>query len=338
MNNKYNNNHPLRSFSWSCKSKKTFDQLLVENTVIEWYQAKHRKVSIDEINYINSIIINKCPNCNSINIIKNGHNSDGIQRYKCNLCNYRFTPLTNTIFDSHKIPISEWIEYLLHLFEYHSIKSSAYDNRNVSSTGTYWLRKVFEVLKNIQDDVVLDGDIYLDETYISKIQSEVVLKDGKKLRGISKNKLCICVATNGKASIFIASNTSKPSKKSTLVTYGKHILEGSTIIHDDENSHQALVDCLNLYSIVYPTKQTRNLKDKDNPLYEINKLHALLKRFLRAHGGFDRDNLQDWLNLFWFIHNGPNDRYDKVLYFIQLAISSLKRMKYRDVMSKGSNK
>ena len=65
-----------------------------------------------------------------------------------------FTPLTNTIFDSHKIPISEWFEFLLSLFEFHSIKTSSYDNRNVESTGRYWLLKVFEVLKGIQDEEI----------------------------------------------------------------------------------------------------------------------------------------------------------------------------------------
>lgn len=334
MNNKYKNYHPLRSFSWSDEEEKTSEQLLIENTVMEWYESKHRKISIDEINFINSINIKKCPFCNTDHIIRNGHRNDGIQRYKCISCNKRFTPLTNTIFDSHKIPISEWIEYLLHLFEYHSIKSSAYDNRNVSSTGTYWLRKVFEVLKDIQDDVMLDGTIYLDETYIPKMQRENITKDGKKLRGISRNKIGVCVATNEKTSIYLVSGTSKPSKKSTLRTYGKHIVPESTIIHDGDNSHQILIDTLNLESIVYSTKETNGLKDEDNPLYKINHQHSLLKRFMREHGGFNRNELQDWMNLFWFIQNGPQDRYDKVLEFIKLAIISPKRMKYRDVMSK----
>lgn len=71
---------------------------------------------------------------------------------------------------------------MLHLFEFHSIKSSSYDNRNANSTGTYWLIKVFEVLKGIQDDVVLDGRVYLDETYFSKIKSDNITINGKKIK------------------------------------------------------------------------------------------------------------------------------------------------------------
>lgn len=111
---------------------------------MEWYDAKHPKASLDEVAFINSIPIERCPFCGSVTIVKNGHRKDGIQRYLCKECNTRFTPLTNTIFDSRKIPISEWIEYLLHLFEFHSIQSTAYDNRNFPSTSKYWIYKVLK--------------------------------------------------------------------------------------------------------------------------------------------------------------------------------------------------
>ena len=111
------------------------------------------------------------------------------QKYKCSECVKGFTPLTNTIFDSHKIPISEWFEFLLSLFEFHSIKTSSYDNRNAESTCRYWLLKVFEVLKGIQDEEILDVTIYLNEMYLPKIKGKTIKKYGKKLRSISKNKI-----------------------------------------------------------------------------------------------------------------------------------------------------
>lgn len=173
--------------------------------------------------FVNSLNITKCPYCDGTHFKKDRHRKDGIQKYFCKECNRSFNPLSNTIFDSKKIPISEWIEYLLHLFEFHSIKTSATDNRNSNTTGQYWLIKVFEVLKGIQDDVVLDGRIWLDETYFSKKKSDEILKDGKKLRGISRNKIGIGVTTDGKHSIFIVTNNSKPSEASTLRTYASHI-------------------------------------------------------------------------------------------------------------------
>lgn len=123
---------------------------MVEDTISEWYEAKHRTASNSEIDFINSILIKCCHHCSSSKIVKNCFNRNNIQNYFCKDCGRNFNPLTNTIFDSRKIPISEWFEYLLHLFEYHSITSSAYDNRNANSTGEHWLIMVFEVLKVIQ--------------------------------------------------------------------------------------------------------------------------------------------------------------------------------------------
>ena len=59
---------------------------------------------------------------------------------------------------------------------------------------------------------------------------------------------------------------------------------------------------------------------------------------MREHGLYNRDNLQDWMNLLWFILNGPKDKYTKVLKFIELAINSSKRVKYRDAMAAKASK
>ena len=167
MNKYKRRNRSLRVFSWD-GIKPTPAQSLVESTVVEWYSAKHREASQEEVTFVNSLNITKCPYCDGTHFKKDGHRKDGVQKHFCKDCSRSFNPLSNTIFDSKKIPISEWIEYLLHLFEFHSIKTSAADNRNSNTTGQYWLIKVFEVLKGIQDDVVLGERIWLDETYFSK--------------------------------------------------------------------------------------------------------------------------------------------------------------------------
>ena len=333
MKKKYSHTS-LRQFSWSGNKNKKPSETLIESTALEWYEAKHRKQSLEEIEFVNSIKIYSCPYCDGP-IMKNGHRKDGLQTYRCSNCERKFNSLTNTIFDSHKIPISEWIEYLLHLFEFHSVKTSAIDNRNSDTTGRFWLFKVFEVLKNIQKNVLLSGNVYIDEKYLPVIESKKQKdKDGKELPGLSKNHLSIASGTDGTSSLFIHMKTGKPSEASCWRAYHKHIKEESTLIHDDEHSHYRLVDDLALKSIVYKSEETKRLKDKDNPLDPINDLHDKLQRFMMAHGGYDRSNIQDWLNLFWFIMNEPKDKYDKVKKFIERAISIRKRIKYRDVMSK----
>ena len=328
----------LRWLAWDKESQISKSQKLISSTIHEWYDAKHRISSDAETELINSLNKSHCPYCSSGSVMKNGFYKNGIQRYQCKACGKKFSPLTNTIFEGKKIPISEWIEYLIHLFEFHSIRTSARDNRNSESTGKYWLTKVFAVLKDIQKDVMLEGTVYLDETYYPVIKRKTLKKDGKKLRGISRNKIGVGVAFDENGNfLLIVEYTSKPSDTSTWTVFGSHIKEKSHLIHDGERSHGILIRKLKLTDEVYSTEETKKLDDKENPLDPINDIHALSKRFMKAHGGYNRDNLQDWMNLIWFILSKPENRYEKIDKFIKLAINSPARVKYRDVMSKKSD-
>ena len=164
-------------------------EAMVNSTVSEWYSEKHRSITPEEAAMVNSAPVPGCPFCGSEALAKDGRRKDGVQKYLCRSCGRRFNPLTGTVFDSHKIPISEWIEYLLHLFEFHSVVTSARDNRNAHTTGVYWLRKVFAVLEGCQDSVVLSGDVWLDETYVSVGKKDRVTKGGKLLRGVDAGRM-----------------------------------------------------------------------------------------------------------------------------------------------------
>ena len=325
----------LRQFSWSGTKERSDDELLIESTVLEWYEQKHRRPSTEEMSFVNSIRIASCPRCGCAIIAKDGKGSNGIQRYACRGCGKRFTPLTNTIFDSRKIPMSEWVEYLLHLFEFHSLKTSARDNRNSETTGGYWISKVFAVLKGIQKDVVLSGRVWIDEKLFDAPNA---VKDRLRAKGasaLSKGaQYYVACGTDGKLSFFLVMGKSKPSDRACLRTYGRHIAEGSTLIHDGEKSHNAVIDLLALRSKVYTAAQTKGLKDAVNPMDPINDRHDKMEKFMRAHSGYDRSRLQDWMNLFWFISCTPGDAMDKVKAFINLAISKRIRIKYREVYGK----
>lgn len=134
--------HSLRIRFYKLKDNTPLSSLLL-NTTEEWYKEKHRRFSVDEIKLINSLAISSCPFCGSNSFKKDGKRKDGTQTFKCNDCGRKFNPLTGTVFDSRKIPLSEWIEYLIHVSQYESITESALDNRNVESTGKYWLKRYF---------------------------------------------------------------------------------------------------------------------------------------------------------------------------------------------------
>lgn len=307
---------------------------MVASTLGEWYEAKHRKPSEEEIALINAIIPPSCPFCGSADFVKNGRRKDGVRRFLCRGCGKTFGALTGTIFDSHKIPMSEWIEYLLHLFEFHSLATSARDNRNAETTGGYWLSKVFAVLSGCQEGTMLEGRVWLDETYVSVDKKEREKKDGKSLRGISRNLIAIGVATDGRNMVAFAESGSKPSAKRTSEIFEGRIKPGSVLVHDGDNSHNLLIRKLGLVSEVHPTSETKGMEDSSNPLDPVNDLHSKLKEFLRAHKGFRRENLQDWLNLFWFVWSDPENRYEKAAKFLEMAVSRKTVIRYRDFYSK----
>jgi len=55
----------------------------------------------------------------------------------------------------------------------------------------------------------------------------------------------------------------------------------------------------------------------------------ILKAFLNSHRGFDRCLIQDYLNLFAFVSNPPQDMLEKVELVINLAFQNPKLLRYR---------
>lgn len=313
-------------------------ELLILDTLSEWEAAKHPRISKPETEFINSLDMSCRPFCGSAEIVRNGHRKDGTALFRCRSCGRSFNPLTGTVFDSRKIMISEWMEFLIHLFEFHSLVSSSRDNRNAENTGIYWLSKAFSVLEGTQEGTMLKGRIWLDETFVGVEKKKRVRKDGKKLRGISRNLIAIGTATDGESVFIVPEFVSKPNRKTTLNIFENHIAPGSTLVHDGDNSHSLLIERLSLKSEVHPTGETKGLEDISNPMDPINDIHSLFKLFMKTHSSYSREDLEGWTDLFAFICNEPENRYEKVDKFIRMAVSKRKIIRYRDLFAKNDQK
>lgn len=295
------------------------------------YAERHAPIKDSgEAKLINSHAPKVCPFCKGKHFKRNGRTDSDIQRYKCT-CGKTFLPTTGTIFDEHRISISEWMEFCLNLFRHVSITADSWNNKNTFMTSRYWIQKLFLTLEGIQDDIILSGKVWLDETFYTVRAENIVRKDnGDKLRGLSNNQICIGVATDKERSILLVEGTGKPSQKKTFLTFSSHIEVGSTVVHDKDPSHKRLIEKLGLKSIAYDSKHLKKLPDRDNPLNPVNRVHAILKAFLNSHGGFDRQYIQDYLNLFAFVSNPPHDMLEKVEKIIVLAFQNPKMLRYRD--------
>ena len=320
-----------RKTPWDTKENLTPTQTFLKENYDMRYKKHHRKVSESgEADMVNSYIPVKCPFCSSNIFKKNGYTDSGVQRYKC-ACNKTFLPTTGTIFDDHKLSVSEWMEYCLNLFRHVSILADSWNNKNTYKTSRYWLQKLFLTLEGIQDEIILSGKVWIDETFYSVISGDITRNnDGSKLRGLSNNQICIGVATDKQQTLFLVEGTGKPSQKKTYNTFRERIKPKSTLIHDKESSHKKLVKELELESVAYSSKELKGLLDKDNPLYPVNRAHAILKMFLNSHGGFNRDDIQGYLNLFALVTNPPDDMLAKVEMVIDLAFRNPKTLRYRE--------
>ena len=311
-------------------------QNFLYNHYVTKYEQKHPSLAdAGEAAMVNSFVPACCPFCGADAFVLNGLDSVGIQRYKCQICGRRFKPTTGTIFDSRRIPISEWIEYCLNIFQYVSLNAGSWNNKNAFSTSKFWLEKLFLTLEDYQDSIVLDGTVWLDETYYSVMMRDRITDEaGRYLRGLSRNQIAIGVATNKRRTICFVEGLGKPSQAKSYATFINHIRPGSTLIHDKEATHRKLVKELNLKSVDYLSADIKGLPDKENPLQPVNHIHALLKRFLNAHSGFSRDELSGYLNLFAFVMNPPSERLEKVEEIVNLAFENPKSIRYREKFSK----
>jgi hypothetical protein len=312
------------------ESQLTPTQALVKESHKSAYRFRHESFDKD-IEFFNSFERERCPLCGSEDMRMFGHEKSGMQRYRCNACKKTFTPVTGTIFDARKLPVSAWVDYLMQAFSFESIAVMTREDRRSDTTIPYWVGKIFAVLDGIQDGVVLAGEVQIDETYYPVPTAEMVTKGGRRLRGLSRNQLCIGVGCDGAGrSCCIHEGFGKTSGSKTMAAFGDRVKEGSHLTHDMERAHGRLVRELGLSDVAYNAKEISKLPDADNPLREVNRLCYLLKRFLDSHSGFNRDNLQGWLDLFSVAMNPPGDKMEKVEFVLNRAMRIPVTLRFRD--------
>ena len=295
------------------------------------YAFRHERFEGDA-DFFNGYAREACPRCGSREVAKRGLDSRGVQRYFCAGCRHGFSPQTGTIFEDGKLPIPAWTDYLLQLFSYDSFSSMTREDRRSDTTLPYWNAKLFSVLSGIQDDVVLSGRVWADETYWPVSAKEAVRRpDGKLPRGLSVNQMCIGVGVDdGGRSIYVHEGFGKTSKAKTRAAFGGRIERGSVLVHDMEGAHDAIVSDLDLKSERHNSKLLKGVPDEQNPLQPVNRACFLLKSFLGSHSGFKRASIQGYLDVFYVIANPPENGMEKAALVLDRAMRYPKTLRFRD--------
>ena len=237
---------------------------------------------------------------------------EGLPRYRCSECGKHYTLLSNTIFHSTNKSFDTWAEYLT-LMTFNVPLEMTEELCGISHpTAMLWRKKVFATVNGYQEHLYLRDRIWIDETYL--YDSSLVHEDDyKKKRGLSEDQLCIVVAIDiHKNTYAVICGHGKPSSERILEALKDHIVPGSTLVHDGEHAHNALIRELDLVDEAYKA----DLKDKNylENMALINNMCSWLKRYIYRFIGMRTDNLQSYLN--WFVYlfrvKGATDRWPKM--------------------------
>ena len=255
-----------------------------------------------------------CPRCGSASYVSFGHSASTSHRYRCKDCDRTFSTSSGSLFHSAKVSIDAWFVFLECILSGTSVKAASIAAKIAPKTGSEWMSKIFAALKDYQDTIKLSSPTWVDETYVHVDKGKIYYKEDigkirkvKKLpRGISRNMICIMVATDTHRSIARILNTGRPQRLKVYEQLSPHIEEGFHIIGDEDTAVTYTSKKLGLTRTMYKS----NTQEAYDNLEPVDQLCSRIKFFIDKHRGFKKDILQDYLNLAIFMDNEKSDEKD----------------------------
>ena len=240
----------------------------------------------------------RCPRCGGERSFKDGRSDSGIQRFRCRSCSTRFNSLTGTVLEHCRKDLPTWVDFIRLMRFNVPLDAASEICRITHQTAFEWRHRVFATVDGYQDRLMLRGRVWIDETYINDTDLTHGYGEARK-RGLSKQKICIAVAIDMfKNPVAVVCGHGKPSSKRIVKGLRSHITAGSTIVHDMEKSHRALVRATGCVDESYRA-------DVRDPVYlesmaMVNNLCSWIKRYLWRFTGMSPENLQSYLN--WYVY------------------------------------
>ena len=341
-----NNNiksHRRNSTPWdNCKDLSCTQKFIKQNYNKEYNEAHKNLKASGEAEILNGFKVLKCHWCLSTNIVKNGKYKTGIIRYHCKDCGKNFNIITNTLLDHHKLNAYEQVKNMLDLFCGISFHSISKIQRNSPTTTKYWFKKVALALSFYIDSITLKGKVYIDTMFVNVEKKKISFSTkGKKLRGLSKNQICIVVATDTKHILAFEIGVGKPTGEKIAAVLYEKIEMNSKLFCDEDNSFLQLAQEQKLKVFSYNSEYLKTLTDDNNPIQPVNDAILLISEFLNKHKDFNREELQDYLNIICYNNikgiNKLNGAEILLEYILNNSFETVKTLKYREYYKKRVN-
>jgi transposase-like protein len=271
-----------------------------------------------------------CPRCGAFDtLIKHGITRNGTQRYRCKACGKTFIRNTSPTkyLRNSDYTIKKLIGYMIDDVALDVIARNLKIN---IKTVHYYRYLVYHSLKDYQDEIKLSGSIMIDETFmrIREDKYKLTRTDGKGIRGLSFNQLCIVTLINlqGLCTARISSRAmAMPNDYKRL--FNHNIGNVKRFLHDGNPKQVQFMNQFGCEKI-----DARRDDSGDYSTDIIDSLHSNIKRYLFKHAGYRMKNLQHYLNFFIYRYNqlilaNPNNKTEQLKAKNRIVDNLFKRIK-----------
>lgn len=255
-----------------------------------------------------------CPLCGGINVVRNGHQADGTQRYLCRDCKRSFVVTTNSVVSGTRKSLSVWERYICCMMLGLSIRKSAEACGIHRNTAFYWRHKVLDAVRKAFEDARLEGIVEMDETFFSvsykgnhknsksfKMPREPHMRGGQvHKRGLSRDQACVpCAVDRNGMCVSKVSNLGRASTKDIHSVFDGKIDSDSTVVTDKMNSYVRFAHSNDIDLV-----QVKNGRGKKGiyDLQHINSYHSKLKKFMARFNGVSTKHLDNYLAWSGFVN------------------------------------
>lgn len=273
-----------------------------------------------------------CPLCGSVHVVRNGHHSNGAQRFYCRDCNKSFVTTTNTIVASTKKDFSVWEKYISCMMHGMSLRKTAEYCGINKNTAFYWRHKILDALQHMANSVELNGIVEVDETFfnVSYKGSREMPRQARHrgsenhTRGLSHEKVCVpCAVNRTGLSIAKASNLGRLSTQDVHNIYDGRIEANSTLVTDKLSAYVRFASASNLNLV-----QLKNGRAKSGiyNIQHINNYHSRLKKFMGNFNGVATKYLNNYLVWNNFVNYAKETHAEKKNILMRFALTTTMNM------------